>query len=294
VTRARVLLALLLAAVLVGAGSTAAWAIWSATGTTGSAVTIGKIAGSIAGTNAMTTTFSSSNTSTTNPLTLTNSGSVAGTTSTSVSVVSGSSAALAGAVAVSAWPAASTSACTASAAVGTGAVTGTWASLPSMSSSLAAGASAVWCVRSTPTSSAPPSSTANVTIDLTIAAGTWRSTAARGGFYLNTASSASPAATCVDHGGNYIDVKWDASARSLDTWYGAFLNRTMVGAKEQGYTASIQVSSSQVPTTLAADGPATIDVTVLDGSGNATTTVVASAAVTLFVQNGTRAIRCGS
>lgn len=294
-TRVRVVLALVLAAVLVGAGSTAAWGLWTVQKSTGSTVKIGKMSAGLTGTDAMTTTFSDTVTSTTKPVTLTNSGTIAGTTSTSVSVVSGSSQALAKAVNVSAWPVASTAVCTASSAVGSGAVTGTWASLPSMSSALAPGASAVWCVRSTPATTAPPSSTTNVTLSLAVVAGGWTSTVVNGGFSLNTSAATSAVAMgCVDHSGNYLDLTWDTSTRPIDTWYGAFIANTMVGAKSQGYSGSIQLSSSQVPTSLAADGVATVEIRVLDSSGTSGTELVAKGHVTLYVQNDTRAIRCGA
>ena len=138
--RLRVLLAVVLTVAFVAAGSSAAWALWSATGTTASSVTIGKTGATLSGTSDMTTTFSSTVTSMTKPVTLTNSGSLPGTATTTVSVVSGSSAALAGAVNVVAWPVASAAACTTTTTVGTGSVSGTWASLPSLTSKLAAGA----------------------------------------------------------------------------------------------------------------------------------------------------------
>lgn len=294
--RVRVLLAVVLVAVFVGSGSTAAWALWSATGTTGSAVTIGKLSASMSGTDAMTTTFSSTTTTVTDPVTFTNSGSIAGTGTTAVSVVSGSSTALAQAITVQAWPVASTGACTTSSAVGSGSVTGTWASLPSMTSTLAAGASAVWCIRSTPTSAAPPSATTNVHLGLTVTAGSWTA-ATTGGFYLNSAAAtttATPAFTCQDNGGNSVDLTWDTSARSPDTYYGAVANSTLVGAPEQGYYGKINLAPSDLTASGAADGPVTVDVRVLDANQQPTSTAVATGAITLFEQNSARAIRCGS
>lgn len=294
--RLRLLLAALLAVVFVVGGSSAAWALWSATGTASSSVTIGKVSAAISGTSDMTTTFSSTVTSVTKPVTLTNSGSIAGTTSTGVSVVAGSSTALARAISVVAWPVASTKACSASTAVGTGSVTGTWASLPSMSSKLAAGTAAVWCVRSTPTSAAPASTTTNVNIALTLTSGTWASTAVQGGFSMNTsaATSASPALTCTDHSGNYVDVRWPASSRPTDTYYAAFVKDTQIGQKAQDYSGFITVSPSDVPSSVATSGTQTVVVKVLDSAGKPTSTVAGSGSVTLFTQNDGPAIRCGA
>jgi hypothetical protein len=187
--RLRLLLAVVLVALFVGGGSTAAWALWTATGTASSSVTIGKLAAAISGTDQMTTTFSSSVQSVTYPLTLTNSSNIVGTTATTVDVAGNSSVALAQAVQVTAWPVSGTAACTTSTAVGAGSVSGTWASLPSLTATLAPGAATVWCVRSTITASAPPSATANVHIVLTTTNGSWTSDVAWGGFYLNSSAA---------------------------------------------------------------------------------------------------------
>ncbi|BDZ49353.1 hypothetical protein GCM10025867_15940 [Frondihabitans sucicola] len=162
-----------------------------------------------------------------------------------------------------------------------------------MGSSLAAGASSTWCIRSTPTSSAPASATTNVNINLTMTTGSWTTGVIQGGFYLNT-SAATPTFGCVDHGGNYVDLSWTTSTRPLATYYGAYINGTMVGDKEQGFSGVIPLSSTIISKTLAADGATTVNVVVLDSSYNPTTTVAATGTVTLFVQNGARAIRCGS
>ncbi|ROP65355.1 hypothetical protein [Curtobacterium sp. PhB115] len=294
--RFRVLLAVVLTALFVGGGSTAAWALWSASGTTASSATIGKVAASIAGPSAMTTTFSSTVTSMTKPITLTNTGTIAGTATTTVSVVSGSSTALAQAVSVTAWPVASAAACTATTTVGAGSVSGTWASLPSMTSKLAGGAAAVWCTRSTPTSSAPPSTTTNITVNLTVASGTWTSGVVQGGFYLNTsaATATTAALVCTDHSGNYVDITWDASSRPKDTWYAAYVGTTVVGQKAQDYSGRITIAPQDIPSSAGTSGTLTVTVKVLDSAGNATTTVAGSGPVTLFTQNDGRAIRCGA
>jgi hypothetical protein len=292
--RVRAALAALLAVGFVVGGSSAAWALWTATGSAASRVTIGNTAASQTGATAMTTTFSSSVTSTTKPVTLTNSGTLAGTATTTVTVGAGSSTELAQAVNVVAWPVASASACTASTAVGTGSVSGTWASLPSLTSKLAAGASAVWCTRSTPTSSAPASATANLTINLTVTAGTWTSAVVTGAFSLTTPA---PALVCTDHGGNYVEVAWPTSSRPQDTWYGAFAGpdaSTPVAPKQQDYYGRFTIAPDQIPASVATSGPVTITVKILDSAGNPTSTVVGTGQITLFTQNNGKAVRCGA
>lgn len=187
--RLRLLLAALLVALFVAGGSTAAWALWTTSGSATSSITIGKLAAAISGAEQMTTTFSATNQTVTYPLTLTNGSNITGTTATIVQVTSDSSSALAQAVQVTAWPVSGTAACTTSTAVGAGSVSGTWASLPSLTTTLAPGAASVWCVRSTITASAPPSATANVHIVLTTTNGSWTSGVVWGGFYLNSSAA---------------------------------------------------------------------------------------------------------
>lgn len=295
--RLRLLVAVLLTAVFVGGTSSAAWALWSASGTTAASTTVGTVAASISGTSALTTAFSPSVTSTTKPITLTDSGTLAGTASTTVSVVSGSSTALAKAVTVIAWPVASAGGCTTSTAVGTGSVTGTWASLPSMGAKLTAGGSAVWCTRSTLQSSAPASSTAKVNVNLTVTSGTWTSGVVAGGFTLTTPAASvdtTPSLVCTDHGGWYVEVRWDAANRPVDTWYGAFVGSTQVGQKAQDYSAFITIAPPDVPASAGTSGTLTVTVKVLDGAGNPTSTVAGTGKVTLFTQDNGAAIRCGA
>jgi hypothetical protein len=293
--RVRVLLAAMLSLALVVGGSSAAWALWTATGNATSSTTIGKLVAGIGGAEDLTTTFSSSVTPMTKPLTLMNSGNIGGTTSTSVMVTANSSTALAQAVDVVAWPVSSTSACTDSAAVGSGSVTGTWASLPSMTSTLAARTNAIWCTRSTPRASAPTSATADVIVTLTTSWGSWVSAPVQGGFYLNTsaATTATPALTCTDHDGNYVDLTWPASSRPTDTWYAAYVGDTMVGQTSQDYSGSIQLAPTDFPSSVPA-GTSTVAVKVVDSTGAPTSTVAGSGPVTLFTQNDGAAIRCGA
>lgn len=295
--RLRLLVAVLLTAVFVGGTSSAAWALWSASGTTAASTTVGTVAASISGTSALSTTFSSSVTSMTKPITLTDSGTLAGTATTTVSVVSGSSTALAKAVTVVAWPVTSTAGCTTSTAVGTGSVTGTWASLPSMSAKLTAGGSAVWCARSTLQSSAPAGSTAKVNVNLTVTSGTWTSGVAAGGFTLTTPQATvdtTPSLVCTDHGGWYVEIRWDAANRPVDTWYGAFVGSTQVGQKAQDYSAFITIAPPDVPASAGTAGTLNVTVKVLDSAGNPTSTVAGTGKVTLFTQDNGAAIRCGA
>ena len=293
--RVRVLLAALLSLALVVGGSSAAWALWTASANATSSTTIGKVTAGIKGAEDMTTTFSSTVTSLTKPLTLMNSGNLGGTTATSVMVTSDSSVALAQSVDVVAWPVPSTAACTDGVAVGSGSVTGTWASLPSMTSALAAHTEAVWCTRSTPRASAPTPATARVVITLTTSWGSWVSPQVQGGFYLNTsaATTANPALTCTGHDGNYVDLTWPASSRPTETWYAAYVGDTMVGQTSQDYSGAIQLAPTDFPSSIPA-GTSTVVVKVVDSTGAPTSTVAGSGPVTLFTQRDGAAVRCGA
>lgn len=286
-----------LVAVLVGAlvagTSSAAFALWSASGTTSSSATLGKVSGAIAGTSSMTTTFSSTTTSLTAPLTFTDTGSLAGTYSATPSISQGP--ALAAAVDVSAWPVAAAADCTAQAPIGSGSVSGTWAQLPAMTGSIASGATAVWCTRSTPSSSAPASSTAYIAIGLTVSTttGGWNSAVATGAFYLNT-SAATAALTCTDYDGSFhVRIAWDASTRSADTYYGLQVAGTRVDPAAQGYTGYIDLAGADVPSSVAPDGPARIDVAVLDADQEPTGQLAATGTVTFTASNGSRLVTCG-
>jgi hypothetical protein len=293
--RVRVLLAAMLSLALVVGGSSAAWALWTASAKATSSTTIGKLAAGIKGAEDLTTTFSSTVTSLTKPLTLMNSGNLGGTTTTSVTVTSDSSTALAQAIDVVAWPVPTTADCTDGSTVGSGSITGTWASLPSMTTTLAGHTEVVWCTRSTPRASAPASTTANVHVTLTTSSGPWVSAPFQGGFYLRTsaATAAAPALTCTDHDGNYIDLRWPASSRPTDTWYAAYVGDTMVGQQSQDYSGSIQLAPTDFPASVP-PGTSTVVVKVVDSAGAPTSTVAGSGPVTLFTQSDGAAIRCGA
>jgi hypothetical protein len=299
----RALLTAAVVAALVVGTSTAALALWTSSGATQSSATLGKIVGGLSGTGSMTTTFSPTNPSTTAPLTLSDVGSLAGTYSATASATQG--AALASAVHVDAWPVASAAGCTASTAVGSGAVSGTWAQLPAMTGSLAPSGSAVWCTRSTPTSQAAAGqATANITLSLTLTTpvGGWTSAPVSGGFYLNTSSDftppaaaqATPALSCTNADGNYrVTIAWDPSTRSKDTYYGLAVAGTRVNDPAQGYTGYIVLSGTDVATSVAPDGPARVDVDVLDANQQPTGEVAATGTVTFGLVDGSRTVTCG-
>jgi hypothetical protein len=166
-----------------------------------------------------------------------------------------------------------------------------------MSAKLAAGASAVWCTRSTLQSSAPAGSTAKVNVNLTVTSGTWTSGVVSGAFTLTTPAATvdtTPSLVCTDHGGWYVEIRWDAANRPMDTWYGAFVGSTPVGQKAQDYSAFITIAPTDVPASAGTSGTLPVTVKVLDSAGNPTSTVAGTGKVTLFTQDNGAAIRCGA
>jgi hypothetical protein len=296
VRSALVVLVTLVAVVLAATGSSAAWALWTTSQTTWSSAVNGKPSAEITGTGGLTTTFTGPGTTATAPITLRNAGNLAGSTSTTVTVVDGSSAALAQTVRVDAWPVATTDSCTAAAAVGTGGVSGTWASLPSLTTALAAGASTVWCVRSTMTADAPTPATANVRIALTTATGSWVSPVVTGGFYLNSRTASTTATlTCTSapNDDNYVELSWDDPYRDAATQYRAFVGSTGVGDPQYGDWHRITIAPEQLPS--GATGTLTVTVRALDAGGQPTDTVAGTGQITRYDKtSGSPAVRCGA
>lgn len=135
-----------LTAFLVAAGTTAGWAFWTAQTSAAGSVTTSAVAVSQVGFDTPAATkYTPSSLVSTRSFTVTNGGAVAGT----ATVTMGTAQTYAANFGVQVWAVANVAACTAATPVpGTGVTTGTWAST-SFSPTLAAGASAVYCVRTT-------------------------------------------------------------------------------------------------------------------------------------------------
>lgn len=291
--RVRVVLSLTLAVALVVGGASAAWALYEASAPAAFTAAIGRLTVSI-DVPSSSSTLSTTATSVTAPITITNTGSLAGTATTAVTLDPGGPATVAQSVSVVAWPVTSSVGCTDASAVGSGAVTGTWASLPSLTSDLPAGRSATWCTRGTPDGSAPPSSSADVRIVVTLASGSWTATD-HGGFTLSTATTSPvPALTCEDQDGNVVYLSWDAGSRPSDTSYGAFIGQTRVGVLAGNGYNRLPLSPAEAQSAVAADTTALVDILVVDASGTPTADRVASGTITLFTQHDGPAIRCGA
>lgn len=169
-------------AVLPGAGS---YALWNgASSSNAGTVTGGVVSASETMGPTLAFTFRSGQTVTTGGVAVTNTGTVTSSLSSVITLGSGSSAALAAAIAITVWPVASTASCTAAATVPSGAYYSTWsaaAGIP-LTGTIAPGATTAYCIRSSMNVASAPGvasgSSVALTITSTVTAGTWTSSAA--------------------------------------------------------------------------------------------------------------------
>jgi hypothetical protein len=292
--RARAALLLGATVVLVGIGGTAGHALWASTATTSTAVRAASVAVTSTGFDQLGGTVSAQSPSRTATVVVTNTGSVtspwraAVTSSTSTSA----DADLARATRVVAWST-TASTCSATTAVGSGSVSGTWASPPALSGTLDAGARATWCVRTTATAF-PTSTAARVrgTLAVSLGSGTWTGRATTSA----TQDAAAPAVTggfaCTPQDGNwYVLVGWDTSVSSLESNYNVMVNGTRI-ATSQGYYGKATISGSEVPAGLAPDGTVRVTVDLLDAQGGVIRQVASGTVVAFAQQYGSRGFRC--
>jgi len=288
VSRASRRLALLTALVvlMVGTGAGAGWAVWRSSAAVSTSAVVGTLSAQVSGAASLGTTYATRTSSVTAPLAFRNLGTVAASSWRAVTTVApvpdDASSSLASRVTVQAWPVSSAAACTASASVPTGAASGTWAAPPVLSGGvLAAGATATWCWRTTPSADAPASGTVAPTVTLTLSAGTWRASAA-GGFSQAT-SSTLPPPYCTDAGSWYVTLRYDRTRFPYETSYGLLVAGTRIQSPDQGYNGYIVLNASDVSKAVAPDGRTLTQVVVLDSAGRPTSTVVSSGYVSFGV-----------
>lgn len=143
VTRHRIpIIAGLVAFLLLVAGG-GAFAAWTASVTGTGTVATRAVSVTQAGFPALAATYLPNSLSSTGVVTVTNTGQQAGTATLGISAAQP----LAASLPITVWPVATAGACTPGATVPGGAVSGTWASPPSITATLAAGASTLFCVR---------------------------------------------------------------------------------------------------------------------------------------------------
>ena len=166
----------IVALALTGIPGTAA--LWTGSVTTnGLSLTAGSVSAAVSGVRNLTTTFGTGALSKTTDLLLTNNGTASAEFSTAVSLSPTSSAPLAAGITVTVWP--TTVSCN-NASIPSGAVTGTWSSFPTLTGTVAAGSTKMYCLRTrVSASSLGTAATINPTLslDLTVPGTSWTSSA---------------------------------------------------------------------------------------------------------------------
>lgn len=289
--RLAAVLALVVAAT--GSGATAGWALWSATASHRTTVTLGKVAASLEGATPRSVALTQRGTPVGTTLVVRNAGTVASAwslTSTLAAGSSPSSRSLAESVAVRAWvPTGSACGTTAPST----AVSGTWAAPPALSGRVAAGATVTVCVTSTAGPAAPGGTTVNPVLRLVLdAGGSWQAASEIRDLYLDSSSTWRAAATCADQSEWYARVAFDPGS-TKDTSYGIFSGARRIGtAQPTGHWPQFDLTRDVLPADQYPDGRIPVDVRVVTDSGPGE--VVGSAVVVASPdQYGTRRIQCG-
>lgn len=288
----------LVAGVVVGAtlaSGGAAVALWTTSAPVSTTVKTGTVALTATDPASLGRDYTTSVPAITGSWSFTNTGSVDATYSTTGALGSGSSSDLASSITVVAWPvprgSTASSACTASASVGSGSVSGTWSAPPRLTGSLAAAASTAWCIRSS-TSTTSPKGQVVPTLSVSLAAGSWSASVQSRSFVQNNTVAPRRTATCSTTDIYYARLTFDPSDRDISTSYGSFVGSTRVGtATETGHYPEFAFTRDTLPKNPYGDGPITVDIrVVVDGKAGdiaATGVVVAG-----YDPNGMRNIQC--
>jgi hypothetical protein len=228
------------------AGGTAAHAVWTTSVTadaTAQAGTIGVTLSDFSGLNA---TYASGTTSTQTSFTVQNTGTVA-IDATSLTLAPSGPAATQQAISVALWAAQSDGSCGAAPST-----TATIAAPPALpATALAAGASAVFCIKTAFPSSAPTGTTGtSVTVTPTVTAttGTWTASQSVAAFTqtIPAAASSGIQGTCTNSRGSAV-ISWNWLTLFFLSGYGPFdvyLGGTKIGSGVTAFDGSYTVSSS--------------------------------------------------
>lgn len=276
-----------------GTGATAGWALWSATASHRTTVTLGKVAASLEGATPRAVALTQRGTPVATTLVVRNAGTVTAGWTLTAALAAGSSASsrsLAESVAVRAWvPSGSTCGTTPPAS----AASGTWAAPPALSGRVAAGATVTACVVSTPGATAPGGATINPVPRLVLdAGGSWQAASEIRDLYLDSPTTWRNPATCTNESEWYARVAFDPGT-TPDTSYGLWSGTRRIGtAQPTGHWPMFDLTRDVLPADQYPDGRVPVDVRVVTASGSGE--VVGSAVVVASRdQYGTRRIQCG-
>ncbi|WP_209560522.1 hypothetical protein [Frigoribacterium sp. PvP032] len=269
--RGAVLVALVVA--LVGTGTGTGWALWTASVDAASQTTFAKVDLELESSSPRAVDYTASGQSVTTAITIYNGSTVPADYRLSVVVgtTGAVSADLPSRVDVRAWLATSAS-CTSD--VPPDALSGTWASAPVTTGTVAVSSRATWCYRSTVSSSAPDKATVNPRFEVVGGSHGWTDRASIQDFYQNTRyATPAPAARALscrttDTGGgtSYATVSWDAPLDS-EQW-GLFVAGRRVGNTVSGQAPTKEhvVTRDHVPESVVPDGRVVVEVRSVAGA----------------------------
>jgi chitodextrinase len=248
-------------------GTGGSFALWRGSTTVQAAtVSAARVAITHTGFTGLNVTYKSTVLSATAGVQLTNTGDAAGSFSSTVSLAAGSSSTLANAITVLVWPVSALSSCT-PAASSSGAVSYKWNTIPTLTGTLAPGASQVYCLRtSIPSGSLGITGSVTPTLTSVITVGGWTATATSTATQQNevvadkTAPTAPGTPTASGTTATSTVLSWTASTDAVGvTAYDVYRNGVLVGTvASPGYT----------DTSLAASTTYSYTVKARDAAGN--------------------------
>jgi hypothetical protein len=287
--RAHAAMLVCLTVLLVGAGGTAGHALWASTATTtATQVRSATVVVSETGFDKLAGELTAAAPARTAAVVVANTGSTAGAWKGTITTAPTNDAdrALASGTMVTAW-ASSAGTCTATTSPASGAVTGSWATPPTLSGSLAAGATATWCVRAVGNLSRPTTAKVDATLTTVLGTGSWTGRDTSRAVQTTTAPVVTGGFRCTPTDGDwYVFVSWDAVQSES---YGVMVNGTRI-ATTTGWYPMTGITRDQVPASLAPDGTVKVTVDLLRNGVSAGQ--VASGTIVAFSNNGTRGFRC--
>ncbi len=221
---------------LVLAGTGMASAVWTAasSGLT-STVTAGSLTVTQSSSPTLDATYNAGNLTDTSPVTITNTGSVPATSYTA-QVIAANGNNLSNATTVTGWIVATASACTSASTVPVGSPTPTLTTGLSYTSSLAPGASVIFCVRTSVSASysaAPGAAASNPLMKLSYSAGSWSgsSVASATQSWTDTVAPSTPTNLAVTASSTTATLSWTASSDNVAVaTYDVYRGGSLVGS----------------------------------------------------------------
>jgi len=257
---------LVLGTLLLGVlGTGGSFALWrSSTSVQAAPVSAARVAITHSGFTPLTFTYTGSALTTTAGVQLSNTGDLAGNFSSTVALAAGSSSTLANAITVLVWETSSLASCTTSAS-SAGAASFKWNTIPTLTGTLAVGASKVYCLRtSIPSASLGITGTVTPTLTSVLSAGSWTATATSSATQQNQADTTAPTTpgtpTASSTTATSTVLTWSASTDAIGVAsYDVYRN---------GAVVATVTSPTYTDTALAASTTYSYTIRARDSAGN--------------------------